>query len=42
MRWQFPDRIEVIEQVPRTSVVQFDKKALRARFAAPPAPATAT
>lgn len=42
VRWQFPDRIEVIEQVPRTSVGKFDKKALRARFAAPPAPATAT
>jgi fatty-acyl-CoA synthase len=39
-RWQFPDRIEVIEEVPRTSVGKFDKKVLRARFAAAPATAT--
>ena len=31
-KWQLPDRIEVIEAVPRTSVGKFDKKALRARF----------
>jgi fatty-acyl-CoA synthase len=32
--WQLPDRIEIIDVVPKTSVGKFDKKALRARFAA--------
>jgi fatty-acyl-CoA synthase len=36
-RWQLPDRIEIIEEVPRTSVGKFDKKLLRARFADDPA-----
>ncbi|HEX2626528.1 MAG TPA: long-chain fatty acid--CoA ligase [Candidatus Limnocylindrales bacterium] len=31
--WQLPDRIEIIDAVPKTSVGKFDKKALRARFA---------
>ena len=31
--WQLPDRMEIIEAVPKTSVGKFDKKALRARFA---------
>ena len=31
-RWQLPDRIEVIDEIPRTSVGKFDKKVLRARF----------
>jgi fatty-acyl-CoA synthase len=31
--WQLPDRIELIDAVPKTSVGKFDKKALRARFA---------
>ncbi len=31
-KWQLPERIEIIDQVPRTSVGKFDKKALRARF----------
>jgi fatty-acyl-CoA synthase len=31
-RWQLPDRVEIIEQLPRTSVGKFDKKVLRARF----------
>ncbi|MGC9154608.1 MAG: long-chain fatty acid--CoA ligase [Ferrimicrobium sp.] len=31
-KWQLPDRIEIIEEVPRTSVGKFDKKVLRARF----------
>jgi len=31
--WQLPDRMELIDVVPRTSVGKFDKKALRARFA---------
>jgi fatty-acyl-CoA synthase len=35
--WQLPDRIEIIEAVPKTSVGKFDKKALRARFAPRPA-----
>jgi fatty-acyl-CoA synthase len=30
--WQLPDRIEIIDVVPKTSVGKFDKKALRARF----------
>ena len=32
--WQLPDRVEIIDAVPKTSVGKFDKKALRARFAA--------
>ena len=31
-RWQLPDRVEIIDQLPRTSVGKFDKKVLRARF----------
>jgi fatty-acyl-CoA synthase len=31
-RWQFPDRVEIVDALPRTSVGKFDKKALRARF----------
>jgi fatty-acyl-CoA synthase len=31
-RWQLPDRLEIIDQVPRTSVGKFDKKVLRDRF----------
>jgi fatty-acyl-CoA synthase len=31
-RWQLPDRVELIDAVPRTSVGKFDKKSLRARF----------
>jgi fatty-acyl-CoA synthase len=30
--WQAPDRLELIDAVPRTAVGKFDKKALRARF----------
>jgi fatty-acyl-CoA synthase len=33
-KWQLPDRIEVIDAVPRTSVGKFDKKVLRTRFEA--------
>jgi len=33
-KWQLPDRVELIDQVPRTSVGKFDKKVLRARFSA--------
>ncbi|MGI8609618.1 MAG: long-chain fatty acid--CoA ligase [Candidatus Dormibacteria bacterium] len=31
-KWQLPDRVEIIEAVPRTSVGKFDKKVLRVRF----------
>jgi fatty-acyl-CoA synthase len=30
--WQLPERIEVVDEIPKTSVGKFDKKALRARF----------
>jgi fatty-acyl-CoA synthase len=32
-RWQLPDRVEVIDQIPKTAVGKFDKKLLRARLA---------
>ncbi|HET7311689.1 MAG TPA: long-chain-fatty-acid--CoA ligase [Mycobacteriales bacterium] len=32
-KWQLPDRVEVLDAIPRTSVGKFDKKVLRARFA---------
>ncbi|HEU5265204.1 MAG TPA: long-chain fatty acid--CoA ligase [Jatrophihabitans sp.] len=32
-RWQLPDRVEQIDEVPKTAVGKFDKKRLRARFA---------
>ncbi|MGW5865222.1 long-chain fatty acid--CoA ligase [Streptomyces sp. NPDC055239] len=31
-RWQLPDRIEVVDAVPRTGTGKFDKKALRSRY----------
>ncbi|MBV9311912.1 MAG: long-chain fatty acid--CoA ligase [Solirubrobacterales bacterium] len=31
-KWWLPDRIEFIDEVPKTSVGKFDKKVLRARF----------
>jgi fatty-acyl-CoA synthase len=31
-RWQLPDRIELIDEVPKTAVGKFDKKVLRSRF----------
>jgi fatty-acyl-CoA synthase len=31
--WQLPDRIEFIDEVPKTAVGKFDKKVLRGRFA---------
>jgi len=31
-RWQLPDRVELISEVPKTSVGKFDKKVLRTRF----------
>jgi fatty-acyl-CoA synthase len=30
--WQLPDRMELLDAIPRTSVGKFDKKVLRARF----------
>jgi fatty-acyl-CoA synthase len=30
--WQLPDRMELIDEVPKTGVGKFDKKVLRARF----------
>src|SRR5215207_4488427 len=40
-KWWLPDRVEFIDEVPKTSVGKFDKKVLRKRFAedADPAPA---
>ena len=40
-KWWLPDRVEFIDEVPKTSVGKFDKKDLRARFAGeqPAAPA---
>lgn len=32
-KWQLPDKIEFIEEVPKTSVGKFDKKVLRKEFA---------
>jgi len=31
-RWQLPDRVEIVDEIPKTAVGKFDKKALRARF----------
>ncbi|MHB8329998.1 MAG: long-chain fatty acid--CoA ligase [Acidimicrobiales bacterium] len=31
-KWQLPDRLELIDEVPKTSVGKFDKKVLRTRF----------
>ena len=33
-KWWVPERFEFIDEVPKTSVGKFDKKLLRARFAA--------
>lgn len=37
-KWQLPDRVEIIEAIPVTSVGKFDKKLLRARLADPGSP----
>jgi fatty-acyl-CoA synthase len=34
-KWQLPDRIEIVESIPRTSVGKYDKKVLRAQFGTP-------
>jgi fatty-acyl-CoA synthase len=31
-RWQLPDRIEVVDEIPKTAVGKFDKKKLRGQF----------
>ncbi len=36
--WQLPDRVEMVAELPRTSVGKFDKKALRRRFVPAVAP----
>jgi fatty-acyl-CoA synthase len=33
-KWQLPDRVEILEAIPRTGVGKFDKKVLRGKFAA--------
>jgi fatty-acyl-CoA synthase len=38
-KWWIPDRFEFVDEVPKTSVGKFDKKVLRARYAAAEAPA---
>jgi fatty-acyl-CoA synthase len=35
-KWWLPDRVEFVDEVPKTSVGKFDKKVLRARFATGP------
>ncbi|HWC32398.1 MAG TPA: hypothetical protein VG709_04645 [Actinomycetota bacterium] len=32
-KWWIPDRVEVVDAIPKTSVGKFDKRALRARYA---------
>jgi fatty-acyl-CoA synthase len=34
-KWWLPDRVEFVDEVPKTSVGKFDKKVLRARFSVP-------
>ena len=41
-RWWIPERVEFIEEVPKTSVGKFSKKTLRERFAAPAGDAAAS
>src|SRR5204862_1633005 len=41
VKWWIPERIEFIDEVPKTSVGKFDKKVLRARFAEAHEPAAA-
>jgi fatty-acyl-CoA synthase len=40
-KWWLPDRVEFIDEVPKTSVGKFNKKDLRARFAGEQAAAPA-
>jgi fatty-acyl-CoA synthase len=39
-KWWLPDRIEFLDEIPKTGVGKFRKTALRERFAAEPAPTT--
>jgi fatty-acyl-CoA synthase len=32
-RWQLPQRVEIVDEVPKTAFGKFDKKLLRAMFA---------
>jgi fatty-acyl-CoA synthase len=41
VKWWLPERIEFIDEIPKTSVGKFDKKVLRARFAEAEAPVSA-
>ena len=34
-KWWVPERVELIDEVPKTSVGKFDKKVLRARLTEP-------
>ncbi|MCP4982378.1 MAG: hypothetical protein GY935_18010 [Gammaproteobacteria bacterium] len=34
-KWALPERIEVLESLPRTSVGKLDKKVLRSRYSNP-------
>ncbi|MDX6717552.1 MAG: hypothetical protein QOH30_4110 [Baekduia sp.] len=36
VKWWIPERVELIDEIPKTSVGKFSKKDLRARFGAPP------
>jgi fatty-acyl-CoA synthase len=38
-KWWLPDRVEFVDEIPKTSVGKFRKMALREQFAAEPAPA---
>ena len=40
-KWWIPERIEFVDEIPKTSVGKFDKKVLRASFAEAEAPVTA-
>jgi len=40
-KWWLPDRIEFVDEIPKTSVGKFKKSALRERFAGSSAPAGA-
>src|SRR3954465_6592229 len=41
-KWWIPERIEFIDEVPKTSVGKFDKKILRAQFAGQPSEVSST
>ena len=39
-KWWLPERVEFVEEIPKTSVGKFRKLALRERFAQQPTPTT--